>query len=1375
MARRWLGLLVSLVLVGSAGPASAQVDLDAWRRGVAGCPELAADPSVGNLGAFLCQPQDRTILDAPINQTGNKFWEVRAGTFHPFTRPSLLGSARGALGDAEFTRLQDLLLDGAVLSRSLEAWRLTLLAEGDAAGAAAILGSPDEVFDANIPALLATRPDRDRYADWRAGLLHSLGARDSVSHWDPGFGETVLVDVQGVPSVWDAEGLPVFTSTNARNRANPNFLGPDGIVDTADDLPFLVNNADAQAAGYVLAAPVSDADANFASTFGRNTPGVSQIRPVYALSAQRVVPRTDGSGMRVVELYGVYSDSYLISNGCFRLGGIYSSLTDTCSSGPDDLTEQALAIGCGAVPNARIVAFHIGANADGHCIEVNTTSRTVRPGGGAPRPSLYPFELLALLGDLDARPGEAVLEPVDLTDLRVVADFGALSTPPARPRTESGNVSFPAVMPEFRRRVDLQTGAPLGPHGSTCRIRTDASLVPVGPNGVPGDGDDVFPSATHCALWSEPDSADAHSLFLPADVALRHSVNHALFHTLCTLSFDPDAGLCRLDALNHPPQFGLLSYILSGLGALSSVVLDGVDTIVPVQADGSTTVVQRGSLVVTSTLTLPVEPLALQDPQFQDLGRSLRPASAALLGCGPAYASPCSLGQAQAWLSDPAIRAALTRDPAVGPSPSGGIDLLNADAFALVQEFVLVKAQKAGTLVATGRDDSGDLVFLPGVNFSRTGQQALDVDADFDRQGQLQISLPFTPLEPGETLALTPDDVVDLGAAGRAAYQIQPGDLREADGWVEPMPWTVNQDMLDRFGAVVFNADANNPLDLDLPANDWNLIDGGGSAAYSNVDGEYCARWMNDQPPSPNAGVDVMTPFNLGCTAVETVSANLERLIIGDELIGQDRKFDAPESLAELVALLDGDPTNNTTADPISGPDGIFARNQFVLDDEEMDFEVVAGPSFSAGDFSVVPVPVVDGQDPKVTAAELLDAYDPATSCATSFCYLGVDNVLVDPDDARAPEGRSLILAMPIGAPIDVVVPVDPNDPSSDYTVVGDTKLNLAALQFFDLPTLRRVLARRVVLFDTPAGPQHLLLSLAQRDALFGALGSQTNRGRDMDSDGSADLDRNRDAIWDGQDDHLTGPGTDDSLLCGSGVPGDILQDGVQYSPYRADERPGTPAFAAAFPDGLPPRSPVFCREIAALLGLIGPLPDAVAGQSDAFLWHGGQGAPGTDDDSDGFPDVVDNCATIANAGQEDFDTDGVGDVCDNCAAFPNSRVADDFLSEHPWATLTGGQRDDDRDGIGNVCDADFTPAIGAVVGGLDLGRLRVSVGRARSSSTCGPTGDQPCAPFDLDGTSEQIDGDDLARFRELVGQPAGPTCPSCPLTCTSGQPENCN
>jgi hypothetical protein len=42
------------------------------------------------------------------------------------------------------------------------------------------------------------------------------------------------------------------------------------------------------------------------------------------------------------------------------------------------------------------------------------------------------------------------------------------------------------------------------------------------------------------------------------------------------------------------------------------------------------------------------------------------------------------------------------------------------------------------------------------------------------------------------------------------------------------------------------------------------------------------------------------------------------------------------------------------------------------------------------------------------------------------------------------------------------------------------------------------------------------------------------------------------------------------------------------------------------------------------------------------------------DMDGDGPVDVIDNCPTHPNPGQEDADGDTVGDVCDNCVHGPN-------------------------------------------------------------------------------------------------------------------------
>jgi hypothetical protein len=296
-------------------------------------------------------------------------------------------------------------------------------------------------------------------------------------------------------------------------------------------------------------------------------------------------------------------------------------------------------------------------------------------------------------------------------------------------------------------------------------------------------------------------------------------------------------------------------------------------------------------------------------------------------------------------------------------------------------------------------------------------------------------------------------------------------------------------------------------------------------------------------------------------------------------------------------------------------------------------------------------------------------------------------------------------------------------------------------------------------------------MSLAQRRALLGRPGDQTNRGIDLDGDGTTDLDRDRDGVYDGTDDFTPGPVSDDEVLCGSGIPGDLLQNALQFEPWSDLDAPGSSAFDAALPGGLAPRSPVFCRDVNALLALTGPT-DA---QSDAFLWHDGEAPPGADADGDRWPDVLDSCPTIANRDQVDSDGDGVGDVCDNCVAVPNPRVPRDYLRASPWATLTGGQRDDDHDGYGNVCDAVFPPGPGDVVGADDLFAFRASYVRSRELDICGVDQDLPCAIFDLDEQSTLISAVDLARFRDLFGAPAGPKCPTCPLTCEAGFDGSCD
>ena len=69
----------------------------------------------------------------------------------------------------------------------------------------------------------------------------------------------------------------------------------------------------------------------------------------------------------------------------------------------------------------------------------------------------------------------------------------------------------------------------------------------------------------------------------------------------------------------------------------------------------------------------------------------------------------------------------------------------------------------------------------------------------------------------------------------------------------------------------------------------------------------------------------------------------------------------------------------------------------------------------------------------------------------------------------------------------------------------------------------------------------------------------------------------------------------------------------------------------------------------------------------------GADAGPGVDTDSDGRPDVSDNCPALANPDQDDEDGDHVGDACDPC----------------PIVAHAAGDPDGDRDGIPEVggCD----------------------------------------------------------------------------------------
>ena len=71
-----------------------------------------------------------------------------------------------------------------------------------------------------------------------------------------------------------------------------------------------------------------------------------------------------------------------------------------------------------------------------------------------------------------------------------------------------------------------------------------------------------------------------------------------------------------------------------------------------------------------------------------------------------------------------------------------------------------------------------------------------------------------------------------------------------------------------------------------------------------------------------------------------------------------------------------------------------------------------------------------------------------------------------------------------------------------------------------------------------------------------------------------------------------------------------------------------------------------------------------------------GCGVADTDGDGDGTQDCIDKCFSVYNPDQNDIDGDGLGDVCDSCPDVSNP-----------------DQADSDNDGVGDVCDYKYWKA----------------------------------------------------------------------------------
>jgi hypothetical protein len=85
-----------------------------------------------------------------------------------------------------------------------------------------------------------------------------------------------------------------------------------------------------------------------------------------------------------------------------------------------------------------------------------------------------------------------------------------------------------------------------------------------------------------------------------------------------------------------------------------------------------------------------------------------------------------------------------------------------------------------------------------------------------------------------------------------------------------------------------------------------------------------------------------------------------------------------------------------------------------------------------------------------------------------------------------------------------------------------------------------------------------------------------------------------------------------------------------------------------------------------------------------------GCGVADVDSDGDGVADCIDNCPTVPNANQSNADGDGLGDACDSCPNDPDNDADGDGLCadvDNCPAVANADQADADGDGLGDACD----------------------------------------------------------------------------------------
>ncbi len=738
------------------------------------------------------------------------------------------------------------------------------------------------------------------------------------------------------------------------------------------------------------------------------------------------------------------------------------------------------------------------------------------------------------------------------------------------------------VVTVYGRRVDPDTGAPVNSVGALdCKVRT-VDGRPAGPDGDPATpSDNSISSVGNCLLFDNPVGDERQFLRASDAIALNHYANQTLFATVCTLTYDPDTGQCGVDGLNDYGLFTAVSSALGGGSLVTGLALDGYGSVRPASANPDD----------------PFDKVHLKEagdpafgPMFGNLPRpdgsttevmfgTLTPAQQSLLGCGPNFLTACDAFEATALRGDPTfLETARVAFPA---QLRGGVDLLNADASVVTQEFTILKTFGAGALVGTRTDVGGAFPrFEAGITTSPTmgvvQAEGLGVNAWLVARDQIsrqKFGVPYADLTTNVERIATATD-----------FQ------------VEPTPWLIDGEAFEK-GALVFLDPTGADRVFGTP--DDNV----------NPDGENCTGSFGGPDP--------------GCTPLEVISANIERLTMAGEIIGVDRFFDPPETFAEILAILDNNAATDSLGDPVAGRDGI-RFNDFDLNEDGRVSDVVS----DRGDQRslIAAGGILLGQ----SFTDCLRAQGVPGLTNRGTCYLNIDRTALTALQPAVPGSplattnslNRLVAANPVAFRLayletgggfigQAFFPWQELTALEMQQFVVDDRLEIETSRLD--PNTRALLEARfgralpeTIVLRPPGNPP-------PPGGTFNPAGSLENaifhpqQGFNVDANETNDLDENNDHQFDFLDDGTAGPITDDNILCGSGIPGDVLQFPSQS---ELDQEQGALLEAAG---GLPPRSPLFCRGATALLNATAyGLPTVKAGGDGRFgrrdfLWHGGR------------------------------------------------------------------------------------------------------------------------------------------------------------------------